>query len=110
MYYDHYGQGIVNTFDQYGSFGLSTSLTNPSDVYTPEMAPRFTGVRNLPGIDVGPTPPATATFPYTPPLNSFAESFTVNSHLKTPYSEAIDFLPSANFLLVLLLRPPTSAG
>ena len=91
MYYDHYGQGIVNTFDQYGSFGLSTSLTNPSDVYTPETAPRFTGVRNLPGIDVGPTPPATATYPYTPPLNSFAESFTVNSHLKTPYSEAMDF-------------------
>jgi hypothetical protein len=91
LYYDHFGQGIVNTFSQYGSFGLSTSLTNPSDVYTPETAPRFTGVRNLPGIDVGPTPPATTTFPYTPPLNSFAESFTIDNHLKTPYSEAMDF-------------------
>jgi Carboxypeptidase regulatory-like domain len=91
IYFDHFGQGIVNTFDQYGSFGLSTSLTNPSDVYTPETAPRFTGVRNLPGIDVGPTPPSTSTFPYTPPENSFAESFTIDSHLKTPYSEAMNF-------------------
>jgi hypothetical protein len=91
IYYDHFGQGIVNTFDQYGSFGLSTSLTNPSDVYTPETAPRFTGVRTLPGIDVGPPPPSTATFPYTPPENSFAESFTIDNHLKTPYSESIDF-------------------
>jgi hypothetical protein len=91
IYFDHFGEGIVNTFDQYGSFGLSTSLTNPSDVYTPETAPRFTGVRSLPGIDVGPTPPSTATFPYTPPMNSFAESFTVDNHLKTPYSEVMDF-------------------
>ena len=90
LYHDHFGQGIVNTFSQYGSFGLSTSLTNPSDVYTPETAPRFTGIRNLPGIDVGPTPPANTTFPYTPPLNSFAESFTIDNHLKTPYSEAMD--------------------
>jgi Carboxypeptidase regulatory-like domain len=91
IYYDHFGQGIVNTFNQYGSFGLSTSLTNPSDVYTPETAPRFTGVRNLPGIDVGPTPPAVATFPYTPPENSFAESFSIDNHLKTPYSESMNF-------------------
>jgi hypothetical protein len=91
IYFDHFGEGIVNTFDQYGSFGLSTSLTNPSDVYTPETAPRFTGVRELPGIDVGLAPPGTATFPYTPPENSFAESFTVDNHMKTPYSEAMDF-------------------
>jgi hypothetical protein len=91
MYYDHFGQGIVNTFDQIGSFGLSTSLTNPSDVYTPETAPRFSGTRNLPGINVGPTPPSTASFPYTPPENSFAETFTINGHLKTPYSESMNF-------------------
>ncbi len=92
IYFDHYGEGIVNTFDQYGSYGLSTSLTNPSDVYTPETAPRFTGVRNLPGINVGPTPPATTTFPYTPPENSFAEaSFGIDNRLKTPYAEAMDF-------------------
>jgi hypothetical protein len=91
LYFDHFGQGIVNTFDQVGSFGLSTSLTNPSDVYTPETAPRFTSTRKLPGINVGPIPRSTATFPYTPPENSFAESFTINGNLKTPYSEAMDF-------------------
>ncbi len=91
IYYDHFGEGIVDTFSQFGSFGLSTSLTNPADVYTAETAPRFTGMRNLPGITVGPPQPEVATFPYTPPTYSFAQSWTVDSHLKTPYSEAMDF-------------------
>jgi hypothetical protein len=91
IYYDHFGEGIVNTFDQYGSFGLSTSLTNPSDVYTPETSPRFTDVRTLPGINVGTPPASTEVFPYLPPTNSFAESFTLDNRLKTPYAEAVDF-------------------
>ncbi len=91
IYFDHFGEGIVDTFGQYGSFGLSTSLTNPADVYTAETAPRFTGVRNLPGIPVGPPQPAVATYPYTPPTYSFAQTWTIDSHLKTPYSEAMDF-------------------
>ncbi len=28
LYYDHFGQGIVNSFDQLGSFGTSTNLNN----------------------------------------------------------------------------------
>ena len=35
IYYDHYGEGIVNLFDQYGSFGLSESITNPTNLLTP---------------------------------------------------------------------------
>jgi hypothetical protein len=91
MYFDHYGEGIVDSFSQYGSFGLSTSLTNPADVFTAETAPRFTGIRSLPDITVGPPQPATSTYPYTPPLDSFGQSWTVDNHLKTPYSEAMDF-------------------
>ncbi len=48
LYFDHYGEGIVNTFDQNGSFGLNTSVSNPAGVYTTENAPRFTGVHNVP--------------------------------------------------------------
>ena len=48
LYFDHYGEGIVNTFDQFGSFGLNTSVTNPAGVYTIENAPRFTGVHDVP--------------------------------------------------------------
>ena len=33
MYFDHFGQAIVNSFDQYGSFGLSNGVTNPAGAY-----------------------------------------------------------------------------
>jgi hypothetical protein len=39
--YDHFGVPIVNTFDQKGSFGLSTVLGNPAGVVSPANAPRF---------------------------------------------------------------------
>ena len=90
IYYDHYDEGIVDSFSQFGSFGLSTSLTNPADVFTAETAPRFTGIRNLPNITVGPPQPTTSTYPYTPPLYSFGQSWTVDNRIKTPYSEAMD--------------------
>jgi hypothetical protein len=40
--YDHFGIPIVNTFDQHGSFGLSTDLGNPAGVVSVSDAPRFT--------------------------------------------------------------------
>ncbi len=30
IYYDHYGQSLISIFDQNGSFGLSTSVSNPA--------------------------------------------------------------------------------
>jgi Carboxypeptidase regulatory-like domain len=90
MYYDHFGQGIVDSFTDTGSFGLSTQLTNPAGVYTTETAPRFTGVNNLPAISVGTPPPATATFPYTVPDGSFLITWGLSNRIKTPYSESID--------------------
>ena len=40
--YDHFGIPIVNSFDQNGSFGLSTIVGNPAGVVSPANAPRFT--------------------------------------------------------------------
>ncbi len=91
LYFDHYGQGIVNSFDRFGSFGLSTTLTNPAGVLTTDSAPRFTGRQNLPPINTGTPPPATAVFPYAPPAGSFLITWGIDNHLKTPYSESIDF-------------------
>ncbi len=50
IYYDHFGESIVNLFDQYGSFGLSDSITNPTNVLTPDTSPRFTGLHNIPNL------------------------------------------------------------
>ena len=41
-------ESIVNLFDQYGSYGLSNSITNPTNVLTPDTSPRFTGVTTSP--------------------------------------------------------------
>ena len=48
MYYDHSGEGIVDTFSQLGSFGLTTSITNPAGQYSVDNAPRFTSLTNVP--------------------------------------------------------------
>jgi hypothetical protein len=91
IYYDHYGEGLVNTFDQEGSFGLSTAVTNPAGVQTIANSPRFTGRHALPA-SLAPAPaPATQAFPFTAPTGNFAITWGLDSKLKTPYSESIDF-------------------
>jgi hypothetical protein len=92
IYYDHYGESLVSIFDQEGAFGLSSALTNPAGVYGYENAPRFTGRHDLPfNNGVGASP---ITYPYAPPSGAeegFQITWGLDSKLKTPYSEAIDF-------------------
>lgn len=91
MYYDHFGQGVVNTFDQNGSFGLSTLLTNTGGVQTVDDAPRMGSVNplyTLPGSLITPSPGA--SFPVTYPLTNFAVQWGLDDKLKTPYSYAFN--------------------
>jgi hypothetical protein len=93
MYYDHFGQGIVNSFDQNGSFGLTTAITNPGGSFSTDTSPRFTGVHNLPSVGTCALP-TTVQYPYTPPTDAncgFAITWGIDDHLKTPYSETVDF-------------------
>jgi hypothetical protein len=88
IYYDHYGEGLVNTFDRNGSFGLSTAVTNPAGVQGYETSPRFTGRNALPFSNGA--APAAQNFPFTAPVDNFAITWGLDSKLKTPYSEAFD--------------------
>ncbi|MGC1872490.1 MAG: carboxypeptidase-like regulatory domain-containing protein [Acidobacteriaceae bacterium] len=93
MYFDHFGQGIVDTFSQLGSFGLTTSITNPAGQYSVDNAPRFTSLTAVPPA-VGCGLPTTITYPYTPPTNlncGLAITWGVDSKIKTPYTIAYDF-------------------
>jgi hypothetical protein len=95
MYYDHFGEGIVNSFTDTGSFGLSTQLENPAGAYNWSTSPRFTGVNNLPNINVGTPPPNPITFPYTVPGGSYPDgafliTWGLSNKIQTPYSESID--------------------
>jgi len=98
MYYDHFGQSTVDTFDRIGSFGLTTIESNPAGVQDVDCAPRFTGTFSLPQgtfcgqnvTGVVPNP-----FPNTPPLGTaadggFAITAGIDDKLKTPYSYAFN--------------------
>jgi hypothetical protein len=87
IYYDHFGEGIVNTFDRNGSFGLTTTEFNPPTV-TPDTAPRFTDLFTIPQALVSPRPPP--GFPATPPA-LIAVSWGLDDKMKTPYSHGINF-------------------
>ena len=89
LYYDHFGQGIINAFNTSGSFGLASKITSPLGTLGPEQAPRFTGRNNLPNLPVA-AGAATQTFPYAPPAGNFSISWGVDNKLKTPYSEVVN--------------------
>ena len=95
MYYDHFGQGIVDGFSQFGSFGLTSTQAAPSNIFTPDDAPRYTGRNIVPALPGG-APQPTVTYPAFPPDNPNTTGFTFNSNgidgqIKTPYSIAADF-------------------
>ncbi len=89
LYFDHFGQGIVNAFNQSGSFGLASKITSPLGQLGPEQAPRFTGRTDLPDLPVAQGAP-TQTFPYAPPLDNFSISWGVDNHLQTPYAQVFN--------------------
>ena len=99
LYFDHFGEGLVNTFDRNGSFGLTTYETNPYGVQDVDCSFRFTGLHDLPqgtfcGQQMnGATP---GTFPVTPPSGvdapgGFAIYWGMDNKLKTPYSHVFNF-------------------
>jgi hypothetical protein len=101
IYYDHFGEGIVNTFDTQGSFGLTTQIDNAAGVQTVDCAPRFTGSFDFGGSTAGIgcggvnlVAPPPGAFPVTPPTGtsngSFAIYWGLDNKLKTPYSHAFD--------------------
>ncbi|MFZ0273462.1 MAG: TonB-dependent receptor [Acidobacteriaceae bacterium] len=89
MYYDHYGEALVNDFDEFGSAGLATALTDAPDVLGFESAPRFTGATSLPDIPLAASP-TKQTFPYTPPPDGFQIYWGIDNVMKTPYSESFN--------------------
>jgi hypothetical protein len=100
LYFDHFGEGIVNTFDRNGAFGLTTTESNPFAVQHADCAYRFTGLFDLPPQQPFCTQPlngqAPGKFPVTPPLGvnapgGFAIYWGMDDKLKTPYSHVFNF-------------------
>ncbi|HEY6939499.1 MAG TPA: carboxypeptidase-like regulatory domain-containing protein [Terriglobales bacterium] len=93
MYYDHFGEGVVDSFSQLGSFGMTTALSSPQNIWTTGNAPRYTGLTAVP--NVARPAPVTLNYPATPSTDVFGSGFAIayglDDQLKTPYSVAADF-------------------
>ena len=81
MLYDRFGSELITEFDQFGSFGTTTTLNNPIS-YTYTTSPRYNG--SVPALPAAPTP----GFPYTPPdVNGIVGEYEgIFPNLKSPYS------------------------
>ncbi|MFY9528367.1 MAG: TonB-dependent receptor [Candidatus Acidiferrales bacterium] len=94
IYYDHFGEGIINTFDRQGSFGLTSQKSNAAGTFSVDTVPRYIDQFTIPSalFPFAPAPPN--GFPATPvadPLKGFAISWGLDDKLKTPYSHVVDF-------------------
>jgi len=99
--YDRPGFEIMNTFNQNGSFGMSTSLNNPCCIYGITVAARLTNVNTIPATNQQgttiflPAPPG--GFPATPPVNGEEQSWGMDDTLKTPHAWTADFSIGRDF-------------
>jgi hypothetical protein len=96
--YDRAGFALINSFDQIGSAGFSTTLQNPCCTFgetSAENLPRITGINAIPAYNYDgfkflqdPPPPR---FPQTIPFNSEANLWGTDNTLKTPHAYTADF-------------------
>ena len=92
MYYDVIGQPLAG-FIASNSYGLSTSLSTPPNVYTSAQLPRFAGFSQIPSSPNAPLffqPAPTPTFPVSYP-NAFAIASSLDDRMKAPYTMNLNF-------------------
>jgi hypothetical protein len=96
--YDRIGEGLLDTFDANGAFGLSTLIPNAAASETAPCTPRVTNMNVIPTTDncgapiLTPAPPVSfpETYPSNPAPGSEAIAWGLDNHIKTPYSYTLD--------------------
>ena len=92
--YDRVGEDLVDTFNQSGSFGLSSHDVTQANTISSITAPRVTSMNVIPTTDAAgnpllpPLPPT--SFPQTYPIGTGAITWGIDEGLKTPYSYTLD--------------------
>jgi outer membrane receptor for ferrienterochelin and colicin len=92
MYYDLIGQPLAG-FIASNSYGLSTSLATPPNVYTSAQLPRYVGFNQIPSAPNAPLffqPAPKPVFPVSYP-NAFAIASSLDDRLKAPYTMNLNF-------------------
>ena len=92
--YDHFGAGVIDSYQSNSSSLLSLSKTN-KDTYTLiDSNPRFTGYHDVPQV-AGPT--GSLMLPYTPAESAFTFDYSINDKQKTPYAETFNLTVQHEF-------------
>ena len=103
--YDHFGEGLVSTFDQNGTFGLTTGITNAASIQTIDGGARFAAPGQIPASSLDGqllAPAPVGPFPKTPPVSTSTNpvqqiAFGLDDKLRTPYSHLIALSFSREF-------------
>jgi hypothetical protein len=102
--YDRAGFALLNTFDQVGAAGLTTTLQNTCctfGVTGAENLPRITGINTIPinnidGVQFFQDPPK-GGFPQKPSIAAQANLWGNDNTLKTPHAYTLDFSVGREF-------------
>jgi hypothetical protein len=96
--YDRAGFALINSFDQIGAAGFSTTLQNPCCTFGEtgaEDLPRIAGINAVPQNNINGfpflQPPPPAGFPQVVAPNSQANLWGTDNTLKTPHAYTADF-------------------
>ena len=96
--YDRAGFALLNSFDQIGSAGLTTTLQNTCctfGVTSAEELPRITGIHDIPATNLNGVPfliqPPAKGWPQVPDVLAEANLWVTDNTLKTPHAYAVDF-------------------
>jgi len=98
--YDRAGFALLNSFDQVGAAGLSTTIQNACctfGVTSAEDLPRITGIHNIPQTNINgvqfllPPPSTSPAWPQIPAVNAQANLWGNDNTLKTPHAYTVDF-------------------
>jgi hypothetical protein len=98
--YDRAGFALLNSFDQTGAAGLSTTIQNACctfGVTSAEDLPRITGIHDIPQTNINgvrfllPPPTTNPPWPQIPAINAQANLWGNDNTLKTPHAYTVDF-------------------
>ncbi len=85
--YDHFGEGVIDSYQSNPQSLLSLSKTNLDTFTDINSNPRFTGFNSVPPVPGATTP---LQLPYTPAESPFTFDYSINDKQKTPYAETFN--------------------
>ena len=85
--YDHFGEGVIDSYQSNPQSLLSLSQTNLATFTDINSNPRFTGFNSVPAV-AGAS--ASLALPFTPAESPFTFDYSINDKQKTPYAETFN--------------------